>query len=64
MVPAYAFSDQYFLIGTSTVPSSTVPSAVAPPAARPANPKKRPVLDVAPLPLIPEVGATRQRHPM
>src|SRR5688500_11024746 len=50
MVPAYPFTDQYFRIGTSTVPSSTVPSDVSPPAARPENPKNLSRLTVAPLP--------------
>src|SRR5688500_18260699 len=50
IVPAYAFTDQYFLIGTSMVPSSTVPSDVSPSAKRPAKPKKRSPLAVAPLP--------------
>ena len=38
-VPAYAFTDQYFFSGTSTVASSAVPRPVCPPAARPENPK-------------------------
>ena len=50
MTPAYPFTDQYFLIGTSTVPSSTVPSEVSPRAARPEKPKNLPRLAVAPLP--------------
>ena len=64
IVPAYAFTDQYFLIGTSTVPSSTVPSDVSPPAARPENPKNRSRLDRGAAALIPEIAAARQRHPM
>ena len=38
------------VIGMSMVPSSTVPSDVSPLANRPANPKKRSPLEVAPLP--------------